>query len=340
MTMKTRMNRCFLLLLVLVVAALAVCWPGGTVLGGDGKPAEFQLTDETVVRFATREEGIALLTAEDEFSRQLTTFDLQVRLKTTGDVSLDAWRKSVAEAVLDWSDDERQQVTAALTAIKPKLAKFRLPLPREVLLIHTSGKEESDAAYTRANAIALPTVVVNRSQRQLESLLIHELFHILSRHDRDVRRELYRVVGFELVPPIELPPSLQERKITNPDAPGIDSVIRLSVNGEDITAAPIIYATPAKFDPKLATSLFKYLTVRLLVLEMNDGKLVPKMMGQQPVVLDPRKVNAFYEKIGRNTNYIMHPDEILADNFIYLVEQRADLKTPRVVDGMAKVLAK
>jgi hypothetical protein len=48
----------------------------------------------------------------------------------------------------------------------------------------------------------------------------------------------------------------------------------------------------------------------------------------------------FQEKIGRNTTYIIHPEEILADNFVHLVRQREKLATPRIVEELQKVLEK
>ena len=36
---------------------------------------------------------------------------------------------------------------------------------------------------------------------------------------------------------------------------------------------------------------------------------------RQPVLLDPEDLPDYHRRIGRNTNYIIHPDEILADNF-------------------------
>jgi hypothetical protein len=42
--------------------------------------APVPLVGETVVMFATREEGIAVLTARDGFAEQLSKFDLQSRL--------------------------------------------------------------------------------------------------------------------------------------------------------------------------------------------------------------------------------------------------------------------
>ena len=35
----------------------------------------------------------------------------------------------------------------------------------------------------------------------------------------------------------------------------------------------------------------------------------------------------FFEQIEENTNYIIHPDEVLADNFIFLTMWRAGEKT-------------
>jgi hypothetical protein len=64
------------------------------------------------------------------------------------------------------------------------------------------------------------------------------------------------------------------------------------------------------------------------------------MMGEQPVVIDPKKVPAFYEKIGKNTQYIIHPDEILADNFVHLMMGNQNLATPRIVERMGRMLGK
>ena len=56
------------------------------------------------------------------------------------------------------------------------------------------------------------------------------------------------------------------------------------------------------------------------------------------MLLDPDDVPGYHEQIGRNTRYIIHPEEILADNFVFLLDGRIDLPTPRVVEQMGKVL--
>ncbi len=46
----------------------------------------------------------------------------------------------------------------------------------------------------------------------------------------------------------------------------------------------------------------------------------------------------FFEQVGRNTDYIIPPDEILAVNFVYRVEGQPNLPTPRMVEAMGKVV--
>jgi hypothetical protein len=77
-----------------------------------------------------------------------------------------------------------------------------------------------------------------------------------------------------------------------------------------------------------------------LVVDKKEGKWHARLKDGRPVVLDQKKIESFHEQVGRNTNYTWHPDEILADNFIYLVNKRQNLATPRVTEAMAEVLKK
>jgi hypothetical protein len=56
--------------------------------------------------------------------------------------------------------------------------------------------------------------------------------------------------------------------------------------------------------------------------------------------LDPKGVESYHEQIGRNTNYIIHPEEVLADNFMMLVQGNRDVPTPRILDEMRKALSR
>lgn len=302
-------------------------------------PPPLEIAPGRIVRFATEEEGQLILAADDAFTGSLSRFDLQSRLKTGDEVTLDDWKKSVAAEVRGWNDSEIKAVTESLTRLNKRLAGYELPLPKEILLVHTTGAEEGNAAYTRGTAIVLPDKVLAYSPTQLDRLLAHELFHVLSRHDGALRQRLYRIIGFEVCDPIGLPPSLAPRRITNPDAPLIDCTIELkTASGKTVVGAPVLYASVKEYDAKKGGSFFQYLTFRLLLVEKKNDRWQPMLLDGEPIVIDAKKEPTFYEKIGKNTNYVIHPDEILADNFVHLVMEDQDLMTPRIVDEMRVIL--
>jgi hypothetical protein len=299
------------------------------------------LTPTTEVRFASVDAGRMILTANDAFTKSLSRFDLQCRLKTDKHVSLDDWKHFTAEHVRAWEPDEMATVCEALQRLKTRLADLRLPLPSVIQLIRTTGDEENHAAYTRDNAIVLPKRVLSYDQTQLDRLLAHELFHLLSRHDGAVRARLYKIIGFEVCEPIEMPASLAARRVTNPDAPLIDCTMKLPAkDGATVVGAPILYSQTKDYDAKSGKSLFQSFVFRLLVVERQreNGPWRAVLKKGQPVVINPREEQAFLDKIGQNTNYIIHPDEILADNFVRLVMHDQNVPTPRIVDDMRRVL--
>jgi hypothetical protein len=49
-------------------------------------------------------------------------------------------------------------------------------------------------------------------------------------------------------------------------------------------------------------------------------------------------VKGFHEQIGRNTGYIIHPEEVLADNFVLLVRRETDVPSPEILERMDALL--
>ncbi len=303
-------------------------------------PAEddIQLTTTSTVHFATKAEASALLSRSDEFTSATSVFDRQARLKTAKPVSEADFQAFYARHARDWPVDEKRRVAAAVKALKPRLAGLNVPFPKRVVLVHTSGQEEEGAAYCRQNGVMLPSKMLRRDPAGLERLLAHELFHIMSRENPELRAKLYRIIGFKVCTPIELPKAFQDRKITNPDAPRIDCVISLVHEGKKVIAAPVLYANVERYDPTRRGSFFRYMRFRLMLVESKGDRFQPSLVDGQPVMLDPAKTPSFLRQIGQNTGYIIHPDEVLADNFSFLVMGKTGLKTPQIVEEMRGVL--
>jgi hypothetical protein len=308
-------------------------------LAADAPAEALQLTPECEVRFATADQGRQILATDDPFTAQLSRFDLQCRVKTDKEVTLADWKEFVAKHVRDWELPEVTKISSSVERLRKRLAGFRLPLPPIIQMVRTTGDEESNAAYTRASAIVLPAKVMDYDETKLDRLLLHELFHIISRHDGAIRAKLYAIIGFELCDPIELPTSLAPRRITNPDAPLIDCTMTLTAkSGKKVTGAPILYASTKQYDAKKGATLFQSLLFRLLVVERRGDRWQPVLVQGEPVVINPREEQEFLDKIGKNTNYIIHPDEILADNFVRLVLNDENIPSPQITDEMRRVL--
>src|SRR5437762_12072108 len=110
-----------------MLTPVAMCWLLA-MLCADSDSA-VRLTDRTEIRFATPDEGRAILTADDPFTASLSRFDLQCRLKTDKDVTLSDWKQFVAEQVRPWEPTEIDAISQSLERWKKRLADYRLPLP-------------------------------------------------------------------------------------------------------------------------------------------------------------------------------------------------------------------
>jgi hypothetical protein len=302
--------------------------------------ANVKITDTTTVVFATVEQGKALLGKKDDFVSRLSPFDRAARLKTGQPVTTAKYLEFVKSSVLPWTDKDKELLTKAYIQVGKSLAGYSLPLPKQIIMIKTSGNEEAHAAYTRANAIMFGEKQMAFKEDRMQYLLFHELFHVLSRADSQLKHNLYRVIGFHQANDLQFPHSLKAKKLTNPDAPINDHYIQLMHNNKLIKTVPILFSTSDNYDMKKGGEFFNYLSFQLLVVDhdIKSGQMTPVINDGKPVLLSPKDVPDFSKQIGQNTGYIIHPEEILADNFSFLMTQRADLKSPNIVKQIKQIL--
>jgi hypothetical protein len=322
----------------LVLPLLGLCL--STVCFSVAAADDAKLTTATTVQFATVEQGAVILAQDDRFLKSLSLFDCQARLKTDRQVAASDVGKFSADQVVAWTEDDRTKLHDAIAAVSEKMKPFDLPFPQTIKLVKTTGKEEGNAAYCRRNAIILPARIMNQRPAGLQRLLIHELFHVLSSHNPELRSKLYAIVGFTTCQPIQMPPTLRDRKLTNPDAPLLDAYIKLNVDGQVVFAVPVLYGSTEAYDVKRGGTFFDYLTFRLMVVEPRGQQWQPVLQDGQPRLLNPRSTTSFHDQIGKNTSYIVHPDEILADNFVHLVNQTKELQSPEIITALRKHLAR
>ena len=53
---------------------------------------------------------------------------------------------------------------------------------------------------------------------------------------------------------------------------------------------------------------------------------------------DQKQLPDYIKKVGENTNYLIHPEEILADNFAIMVLDKKPVQSKWVIDKMKPLL--
>lgn len=302
----------------------------GYISGTSGKGI---LTDR--ISFASEEKARELLTQEDEFTESWSQFDIDARKHQQNSTKAELI-DFIAEQVREWTQEEKNKILSVTQDIDRILEKqgYHIGFPDKIFLVKTTAEEEGGAAaYTRANYVVLKEDILSNPDADFKKLFIHELFHILTRNNQVFKKEMYGIIGFELMNPVKYPDDLKPFRITNPDSPQTDSYITLKVDGEPVECMMIIYAG-REYD---GGNLFDYLNFGFLKLK-GDSIKTPDLRDHKSVIYSFQEVTGFFEQVGKNTRYIVQPEEILADNFVFAMLGETGLPDQKIVEEIQRKL--
>lgn len=265
------------------------------------------------VKFVEGEEAHEIMLSSDRYFDIMTPFDRAIRMNSSRtDITREEFGRYATSHTMKWEDEEKETVTEFVNDIAKVLTElgFKGKFPNPVKMIKTDGLEDirECAGYCRKN-----TICINR--RALWNVnyrfLTHELFHIFSQNNPELRDELYNSIGFFRCNEIELPDDVRQKTLTNPDAPNHDVYIDLTLNESQIRVTPVLF-----YNRDATGSFFSKLYIKMLEvekkLETDSHTLV--LVNGQPVMHDVDEFTDFYKKIGES-HYYFHPDEILATRF-------------------------
>lgn len=292
--------------------------------------------------FASEEEGRSLLTARDAFIENMSPLDRAIRMRSEKPVPVDTFLAFVRNNVVSWENDDKEQIQNIINSLATKFEAYASFLPEKIYLIRTTGNEEAGAAYTRGNAIVFPRRLLMADIVGLYKLISHELFHIITRQDKGLKEQLYAIIGFTKCPAYRLPGNLGNRRITNPDAPLNDYCIKVKAAGKNVIVVPLLYSQLDAYSEQDGNELFDYLQLGFLSIAQvkNTGRKTVRLKEKEMTLYKEEELQGFYEKIGKNTDYTIHPEEILADNFSYLFLGVTEMESPQIIERMKKVFNK
>ena len=217
------------------------------------------------IEFLTKEKAQDYFKEMDEYAINLKNNDLQIMGYQTKEEYFEDFKSNF-------------QNFSILEKIKYKrLLKKVKHINITIKLIKIKATHKLDLTQTRKNAIILPD-----NTKKTESLLVHEVFHILSRnHDFS---DLYKLLGFKKC----IPETINDpNSIINPDCVLNNYYINLKINNENKDIIPYL-AVP--FSRKL------------------------KVKGKEEYY-DVRDSN--FQEIIELTSYLSHPEEICAEHFSF-----------------------
>lgn len=271
----------------------------------------------------------------DVYTNEHTAFDLSIRFDKAEGIREKDYLSASAKNVRNWPMEEQEQLKQAFASIDlyVKTTGVQLHLPDTVKMIKTTAAEEFGAeGFTRENRIMLNT----DAQPISLHLIAHELWHVISRMNPDLRNNAYSVFHFKPCNKIIYKPAMSNHVITNPDCPYLMHYTTVTIEGQKRDVALMLYS---KNDFQSGYNLDQYIAIGLLALTGDDEHKVPVLKDGKAVVYELTEPTDLLSQIGANTQYVLHVEEITAEHFAALI---ADEKLPQMeyVMGVKAALMK
>ena len=300
------------------------------------EPVEENTTEQSY-RFADREETADLLLSERDYYENMSQNDLNYRLQKT-DATLEELEAYVRTQTLDFSEEEKAAIDGAMQFFLAECESrgYHLPPLEDVVFCKTTMHEESDAgAYTHGTHVFFGEGIMSYALNQDENmqtyfryLFVHELFHCLTRNNPDFRADIYEILGFTVVEEdYVFPPEIKNQIISNPDVEHHNSYAAFLIDGVLRNCVVVFTADPFE---KPGDSFFNTMRTGLVPIDTLDEMIASE------------EATNFWDVFGRNTSYVIDPEETLADNFGMLIVYGKNLQypTPELINGIDSYLKK
>ena len=289
--------------------------------------------------FADKETAIEMYLSNHEYFDGFSTYDLQYKLQSKT-ATIEQLKEFGATQMNEFTDAEKVAIDQTMAEIEQeiKTAGYHLLKIDDIVYIKSTQKEENDSgAYTHGSQIYLGDYVLNSltsddPQTKLygKSILYHEIFHCLTRSNPDFRADMYKLIHFTVQEDdFAIPKSVKDISISNPDVEHHNSYATFEINGKSIDCFTVLIAT--KPFEKEGDSFFTCMMTALVPIDGSD------------TYYTPNDATNFWDIFGKNTSYVIDPEECMADNFSYALAygmNDMNYENPEIIQGIIDYLKK
>lgn len=285
-------------------------------------------------RYASAQEGKQLLLSNTDYYSDFTRNDIEFRLKKTG-ATMEELLQVSAKEIRDYNLIEKYFIDHEIAKMALKLAwnGYVLPDINEIIFVKSDmSVEMGNSGYTHGTQIYLNSgfVTINSIlsifpgfSEFFDELLWHEYFHCLSRCNPEFRKKMYSLIHFTIADhDFELPPSVLERYLSNPDVERHDAYATFIIDGQE-TDCFTAWITTADYEQAQ--------------LEDSDTIVALVPIDGSDTYYTREEASNFDDVFGTNTGYVIDPEECMADNFAYAMFygiKGKDYPNPEIIQGV------
>lgn len=293
-------------------------------------------------KFASLEEGAELIRTNNDYYEKYTQNDIEFRMRKSG-ATIDELIDVSVDSVKKFNIFEKYYIDRRVAKMYRKLKRndYMLPNVDEITFVKMNMDLEGGVSgYTHGSEIYLNGVnvttytflgIIPEFSKSMDELLWHELFHCLTRNNKEFRAEVYSLIGFTVADSdFELPQSLQEKVLTNPDVEHHDSYATFVIDGQEEDCF-VAWITTKDYAEVLSGW------------NASEAVALVPIDGRDTYYLSEQASN-FDEVFGTNTYYVIDPEECLADNFAYAMlygEKGRDgqgYPNPEIIQGIISIM--
>lgn len=270
------------------------------------------------------------------FFEHITKLDMCIQMHETDtsqsrDELLTQYKQLLSSSVLDtFSRDQQQRLYTVMKELCDDIERYfpNLALEQSIGLLNCNGNHYGKTAfYTRGYNIVIPPYYKEMSYDDLLKVMYHEWFHLWIRYTKQPLRDIYKLVQVETLSPIqgidnvqlEKSAFIKQRELLNPD--GLREVKYVDTLTHKYYL-PVLYSKYDELKPAL-NDFFDYAHFQLFemtVLKASETYKIPQLdIISENIGQDVSLFPQFFDEGYYNTDYNIHPDEILADNFAILI---------------------
>ena len=270
---------------------------------------------EIKYKFADLKEAQNFYLSNTEYFKNMNSFELEYKLNKKN-ATLEEYKTFGVSQMLEFSDKEKKLISKQIIEMEETLKNQNLNLPfyEEITFIKSTQNEENGSlAYTHGTQIYLGQNFIDlmddteqniKRKFFINQVFWHELFHCITRMNKTFRKKMYEIIHFTVMEKdFIIPESVYDISISNPDVEHHDSYATFNINGKNIDCYMVL--TASKPFNQSGDSFFHCIQTCIVPIDSKGEFYLPE------------NATNFWEIFGKNTNYVIDPEECLADNFSY-----------------------